>query len=501
MKKVVMKNKIDKIFRIFLYILPAVLYFSYFPVIRLGKNETMNFELSLPLIWLVLFDLFSFMVLIKKKMIGVFFKKWAWLLFPVFVTFSVIWSDNVMRGILTAGILWLLYFAAFVFWRLKKEMLNDDHKKIFWKWFFGSSLLVCIWCWLQCVLDIMGVPRDCTLLCAGCTYKMFGFPHPNGFAIEPQFMGNLLLAPTITAIYMYIKTKTILPSDTQLRAPLANEGARPSLRFSGGIALVFILLSTLFLTFSRGAIYAFVASMLFMSAFVVMRERKKCGEMLKKVGFVWGMVVLSFVFTLNMQGIFAQVSQTNDTYKSGIAKALNQLSLGIIDIRVSSDEPVDEGGMGRENNVENVEMESESIFDGYVEESTDTRVRLTKAALVVWREDFKNLAVGVGIGGAGQALYDNDLSSAPKEIVQNEYVSLLLEIGIVGFLLFVLTIVLVVRAVIKSPNVGVILALIIAYGVTLCFFSGLPNALHIYLLPVVLSIYFDKMDLRKKLVS
>ena len=85
--------------------------------------------------------------LIKKKMIGDFFKKWTWLLFPVFVTFSVIWSDNVMRGILTTGILWLLYFAAFVFWRLKKEILNDDHKKIFWKWFFGSSLLVCIWCW------------------------------------------------------------------------------------------------------------------------------------------------------------------------------------------------------------------------------------------------------------------------------------------------------------------------------------------------------------------
>jgi len=34
-----------------------------------------------------------------------------------------------------------------------------------------------------------------------------------------------------------------------------------------------------------------------------------------------------------------------------------------------------------------------------------------------------------------------------------------------------------------------LLTLVVAYGVTLMFFSGLPNALHIYLLPAVLWIY------------
>ena len=32
-----------------LYALPAVLFFSYYPVIRLGSSASMNFELSLPL--------------------------------------------------------------------------------------------------------------------------------------------------------------------------------------------------------------------------------------------------------------------------------------------------------------------------------------------------------------------------------------------------------------------------------------------------------------------
>ena len=510
-----MGNKIEKIFRGFLYILPAVLYFSYFPIIRLGTNETMNFELSLPLIWLVLFDLFSLVVLIREKLIGDFFKKWVWLLFPVFVTLSIIWSDNVVRGILTTGILWLIYFALFAFWQFKKEILNDDHKKIFWRWFFVSSLLVCVWCWLQCVLDVIGVSRDCTLLCAGCTYKMFGFPHPNGFAIEPQFMGNLLLAPTIISGWMMTGPGNIFhlrprPSGPSPRADGANSRlARlrnaATLKYNCHLSLAvlfFIFMATLFLTFSRGAIYAFVVAIIFMSVFVVVRERKKRGEILKRVGLLWGLVVLSFAFTLNMQGVFAQLSQTDDTYESGVAKVLNQLSLGIIDIRTDKKEFNKNDELDKKDANESVEeIEEVAMFDGYVVESTDTRVRLTKSALTIWRKDFKNLAIGVGIGGAGQALYDNDLSPAPKEIVQNEYASLLLETGMIGFLLFILTIVLVFRVVVKNPNAGMILTLIIAYGITLCFFSGLPNALQIYLLPAILSIYSDKTGLRKKLVS
>ena len=48
-----------KFYKYLLYIMPLVLYFSYFPVIKLGENETMYFELSLPLIWLMVFDVVS----------------------------------------------------------------------------------------------------------------------------------------------------------------------------------------------------------------------------------------------------------------------------------------------------------------------------------------------------------------------------------------------------------------------------------------------------------
>ena len=114
-------------------------------------------------------------------------------------------------------------------------------------------------------------------------------------------------------------------------------------------------------------------------------------------------------------------------------------------------------------------------------------LRLTGAAVEVWRSSFPNVMVGVGLGGAGQALYDAGLSPAPKEIVQNEYASLLLETGVIGISLFVVLVVLVVRWVWRQGRGRVmVVALIVAYGVTLLFFSGLANAVHIYLLPVML---------------
>ena len=56
-----------KLLKCLLYIMPLVLFFSYWPVIGLGNSESMNFELSLPLVWLVLFDVVGFMALIRER--------------------------------------------------------------------------------------------------------------------------------------------------------------------------------------------------------------------------------------------------------------------------------------------------------------------------------------------------------------------------------------------------------------------------------------------------
>lgn len=462
-----------------LCLLPLALFFSYHPVISLGTNESMNFELSVPLIWLMGFDIVAMIMMWRRKISWAGLKwGWLWLLFPLWLGLSVIWSLNAVRGVLTVGILGLVYLAGYAVWSLR-DLWDEEFRKTWGKWFFGATMMVCGWCVVQCVLDLVGVPRDYSLMCAGCTYHMFGFPHPNGFAIEPQFMGNLLLAPTMVAAFYVLKTDK-----------------RQKL-FS---LILFGVVATLFLTFSRGAIYAMAVGLMFLSGYWIAKDKQKWQRALKRVGIIWGIVGLGFLFTLNLQGVMAEVGPTSDTYNDGVAKVVNHLSLGVIDTRVKNGEAGEEqrgnGGKPVENSADEVvensvdNNEEKAAFDGYVVESTDTRLRLTGAAVEVWKKDVWTMLFGVGLGGAGQALYDNGLSPAPKEIVQNEYASLLLETGLVGIILFVLTLALAVRGLAKNRNSIMVLSLMVAYGVSLLFFSGLANALQIYLMSIVLGVVY-----------
>ena len=73
-----------RVYRYFLYALPVALIFSYFPVISLGGNETMNFELSVPIIWLGLFDLLGLVMVVLKyrsKLLYKVFGSALWWLF------------------------------------------------------------------------------------------------------------------------------------------------------------------------------------------------------------------------------------------------------------------------------------------------------------------------------------------------------------------------------------------------------------------------------------
>ena len=467
-------TRLAKLYKWLLYLLPGVLCFSYYPVIRLGDADTMNLELSLPLIWLVVFDVVACVLLARRHLlVRKLGKWWLWLLLPGFATLSLLWTSNLLRGLLTVGILWLIYFAGYAMWQMRSVVKDVGFRHKWWRVFFGSYLVVCVWCVIQCIVDLAGASREASLMCAGCTYGMFGFPHPNGFAIEPQFMGNLLLAPAIVSMWFGLKNKKFL-------------------------GLFFVFSSAIFLTFSRGAIYALVVAVIFVTVYEAVRQKtwKICKTLL--------IVAVAFVCTLCVQGVMAAVSPTNDTFGSGVAKVLNHLSLGIIDVRGEKPAQSEEGGSelvseATEGNVE------EAVFDGYVEESTEARVKLSSAAVEVWQKSPATVLAGVGIGGAGQALYVNNLTLSPKEIVQNEYASLLLETGLIGVALLVLTVILAVRVVQKTSATAMLLGLMVAYGITLCFFAGLPNALHIYLLmPLFIVLLYGKdayKDLRKKAVS
>jgi len=460
-------KKLAKIYYIFLYLAPAILFFSYYPIISLGQTESMNLELSLPLIWLALFDILSLIILfsptkdIRKHLIGISDRKFfLFSIFPLYATISIFWSPNTSRAILTTDILWLLFFAIFSIIFIQKNL--PEPKKLsenIIKSIFISTSIVCIWCFIQCIMDVAGCDRAQTLLCQGCTSLSFSFPHPNGFAIEPQFMGNLLLAPTILACYIFINSparrKTVMP-------------------------FLILFTTTLFITFSRGAIYSFLLAIFIMVLISIIKQKTA------KPLYVFLTTLISFIIALNIQGLMAQFSYTNDTYQTGITKSLDQMTLGIF--HLTSEKNSENSSQDQSENINLISEQTDSTFDGYVEESTNVRMSLTNVAIKALSEGGANIILfGTGLGGAGTYLYANNYLDSPKEIIQNQYASLLLETGMIGILILLFLLVMVIKIILHSKKSLLYIALGIAYACSLLFFAGLPNALQIYLMPPLIS--------------
>ncbi len=457
--------------------LPACLFMSAFPQLRLGQTTSMNLELSLPEIWLIFFPVASLLNLpqIWQKYRRKFLCS---AIFPAYATLSLFWSTNPLRAFLTVLLLWLIWFSIWNIVLTFKQSSALYHQK-FCTAFLATSVVFAGVCWLQCLLDLLGTSRETSLLCLGCTSATFGFPHPNGLTLEPQFMGNLLLAPAFFSL-----ARTFKATESPVR--------RRYLLFFAFFS------ATLFLTFSRGAIYAFLVGIIIQLGIQLYQNRTngkiKFGPSLLTIGII----ILSFIFTLTAQGVMATLGPTTDDFISATTKSLHHLTLGRLDLRpeplknpLSAPLEADSATTGADGSTPQKTLETgsetatQAIFTGYVAESTDVRVNLTNYALDLWNDSPQNIIFGTGLGSAGTSLYLKfpDQLGTAKEIVQNQYASLLLELGLFGYLALALGL---------YPFLKKLTGLEIAYLCTLGFFSGLPNALHIYLLPPALHAQEDK---------
>ena len=521
-------SSLSKIQQIMLLCLPFCLFFSYHPVIPIFSTSTTNFELSIPLLWLLIFAILSLpenfrlyinslRVVIKAKShvnkaprhssnhktdkLYPHFLRLFSLIYPFFVTINSIGSPNLLRAILTSGVIWCICLSLLTILQNISQYKTQIGKS-FNKNLLIASTLASAFCWLQSILDIAGVPREATFLCKGCTSTVFGFPHPNGFAIEPQFMANLLLAPIFLSLFYLLERpknhSSKLNSDPYLASRLGH-----FLR----LGLPLFLVATLYLTLSRGAIFSFWVSVfvLFIYQIVKLIKQKSCRrEILFRQPLIFSAVVfLPLFFTLSAQGLFTELGPTSHTFFDGVSTSVSQLSLGRIDLAKVFHET-------NENNKTHKTHESNKLhlsdlntdaaasvqkapqFTSYIEESTNIRLNLNRLALSSWRTSLRRMLAGVGLGAAGLTLYQEfpELGS-PKEIIQNEYLAILYEQGICGVImiicvaiLFVLTYKLHNKNHEKTLIYGRVLAL--SFALTLCFFSGLPNALHIYLLTPLL---------------
>ena len=435
---------------------PIVVWFSYYPNFHIGRAEGLNLEFSMPLIYVVILATFglkdvwqSRFSLVKNRAV------WLSGSFVVWNFLSLLWTVNPVRGFLNSGVWLVLWFCFLTLLSLKNlRKITPFLRDIF----IGSALIVSVLAILQVAF---GAWVDWGL-CAGCLARGFGFVRPSVFAIEPQFLGSLLLSPIVILFYRV------------LREPSG---------WIEKIALT-VILSALYLTLSRGALFALVLATVVLIV-ILWRRYAGCLQRLMLTAGVF--LVISFSLGMLWHGLFTQLNpRVNDGFYEAVAKSVNQLSLGKLSLPKLSQgdvQPVNQAPL-------TPEPSQKALFDGYVERSTNERMTLNQLAIAVWSRDLWTMLAGVGAGGAGRALYQSHQSTGSEfEIIQNEYLSILLEIGVVGLVLFIALLAGLFCVVRRTSWLW---AVIVGFIVQWNFFSGLPNVIHIYLLIAVMVAVLQK---------
>ena len=442
---------------------PVAVWFSYRPLIRFGENSSMYFELSVAVVYMALLAIVGIPIIWRSK--SELIKSRAAQLAAGFVLISgisLLWTENLTRGVLTFGIigaLFAVFLASLVMSRQLQKLLPQ-----LWSVLLFSAAVMSVLSLVQLIAGIW-LDSNVTLLCRGCTPSQFGFARPNVFAIEPQFLGNLLLAPAIVLFHKFQKKQ-----------------------ISTYEKVGFMVVSTaLFLTLSRGAIYAFSIG----AAVLILMNLKNLKQLIKPAGYL----VCSFIVGLAIQGAAAAASpDLNATFKGAVSASINQLSLGVVDFRskseaITSVQQTDKKSDAKAQNKNDIVSETKEVdpnFNGYVEESTDVRLSLSRLALESWADGPRRIVFGVGLGASGDVLHHEYPQKVnQREIIQNEYIEVLHENGLIGLGLFISLVGLLFYALRIEKWAW---ALVIAYLTQWNFFSGYPNALHIYLLFIVLAV-------------
>lgn len=452
-----------------LFFAPFAIWFSYYPNFHFGKSAGANLEFSIALAYAVVLALAGIKTIYqnRKKII----KNNAVLLTGFFVFWNfltILNTQNLLRTVLVSGVWLVLWLDFLVILSLSKNKIL--FQKITKNFIFSSLVMAC----LSIIQVIYGAWTDWGL-CAGCKAQGFGFVRPSIFAIEPQFFGSMLLAPIVLLTHKIFSKKAS--------------------KFEK--IILWILLFSLYLTLSRGAIFAaFFAILILIFVSQPLSKRKILSNIIISMSFVFS----SFLSGMIFHAIFTELNpRISDGFYDSISKSVNQMSLGKIKLpkiektgnhEINEPEIESNNLNSKELTEKYVEKPKKAMFDGYVEKSTNERTKMSDLAIDTWLSNPFVVFFGVGSGASGTAILNSTRQIAnSSEIVQNEFLSILLELGFFGFVIWLLIIFGIFR---KTRKEKYIWSIFVAFLVQWIFFSGLPNALHIYLILATIFAIIEK---------
>ncbi len=337
----------------------------------------------------------------------------------------------------------------------------ENFNKIEWEQLFKvvmvAGIAISVLAIIQFIVNSF-TTEDFGILCKNCVGSVFGFPRVNLFSAEPQFLANSLLPVLFISLFVFVNKKSKL-------------------------ALFSLVLSSLVigLTFSRGAFIALAAGIIAYWVFGYKNIKRLAGGSL--------VIILSILLAIVLLITSASIkyrSVENITYDT-TNTVLQQLTLGIISLPekqvavVVSTPPT---------NAVPTNTTTEENFEspGLIEESGNERLEAAKLALQTWTYTVKNIIIGTGLGNLGPFVVNNINSSAPANLtVYIFFVLVIAEMGILGFVGFLLllispVVILVKKYRLKQPAfMPVVIAVIVAFAVQYTFFGSYINVVYIWL--------------------
>lgn len=419
----------------------AVLPCSYQPMISLGMASSAHLEISATIIAGLIFIGASLPRLWQHRW-AVMTNRWLQLLglLVAVAIISLLYTSDATRGAVLTGFmlyLWLLCAAIVIqidaVIRFRQLLMTIAAL---------SVVLSCLWAWCQILATSFGVPAWMVALPSWYDPGVFGFSRPTALFAEPQFLANFLLIPVIWLSAAYLREGRLARWQS---------------------VILWLGSATLFATISRGGYLSLAVALVIMGAVHMSTWRRG----VRLVAYH----LLVFAVTISLLGVAAQI-YPRDTISgmSAVRAIVDQLSLGTIHQPLLA--PTTSGPA-------TTSPAPVAPPAGYQINSTISRTSMASDAIALWSHDGSTILRGVGVGGFGESLARANPGYARGNVVNNQFIEILTELGVIGLGMFIASLAYPVYAAYRRRCwVGsiMIVALVIQWN----FFSGNPNALHIW---------------------
>ncbi len=420
----------------------GALLFSYYPLLSLGTLSGMHIDISLLYVLTLVAVVISFGTIWQAR--HHLISSWPLrllVLFSAYLSLTILWSPNSTRSLATAGFMWLLTGLVMAI-TAHFQPLRRSSRLMFAIVAVETAVMI-VWAAWQIIGDTAGVSNSLTLLPEAYQSTVFGVARPTAFALEPQFFASLLLVPFCWLSYRLLIRERL--------------GALTTLGFIS-------ITATLVLTLSRGGLLAASISLILLLCFLYTTNKERWL-------LVIGLLLAGIFSALSIVAISAQLN-TRDSISgySAVQKSVSQLTLGGINLPSKSHPRDTEVSANKPRSISS---------SGYVASSTTSRTSMAARAIEIWRRDPQTVLFGVGIGGFGAALHAADADEPAGRVVNNYYLEMLVETGIIGTLIFAGFIICLGWHLLRKQQ-WLITAVIAGFLVQWNFFSGNANVIHIW---------------------